>query len=129
MIFLVPMVLGGLVSVAAAARKYLRKDDIAPKGDFLDHLYALSAWIRTAKNVKELDQIEDEIDRLLRSQRTAAVADETEASHVTSLNVAAHRLETLISARRAALASEQTNAAPGGPALRPLSSDRSTPAS
>jgi TRAP-type uncharacterized transport system substrate-binding protein len=132
LIFLVPMVLGGLVSVAAAARKYLREDQAVPKGDFLDHLYALSAWIRTAKNVKELDQIEDEIDRLLRSQRTAAVADETEASHVTSLNVAAHRLETLISDRRAALAGEQTNAAPSpasGPALRPLSSDRSTPAS
>jgi TRAP-type uncharacterized transport system substrate-binding protein len=131
LIFLVPMVLGGLVSVAAAARKYLRKDDIAPKGDFLDHLYALSARIRIADGVGELDEIEDEIDRLLRSQRIAAVADDAETSDVTSLNVAAHRLETLISDRRTALAtraSEKTNVAPG-PALKPLTSDRSTPGS
>jgi hypothetical protein len=131
LIFLVPMVLGGLVSIAAAARKYLRKDDIAPKGDFLDHLYALSARIRMADGVRELDEIEDEIDRLLRSQRIVAVADDAEASHVTSLNVAAHRLETLISDRRTALstrASEKTNVAPG-PALKPLTSDRSTPGS
>ena len=124
LIFLVPMVLGGLVSVAAAARKYLRKDDIAPKGDFLDHLYALSARIRIADGVGELDEIEDEIDRLLRSQRIAAVADDAETSDVTSLNVAAHRLETLISDRRTALAtraSEKTNVAPG-PALKPLTS-------
>ena len=132
LIFLVPMVLGGLVSVAAAARNYLRDDQTVPKGDFLDHLYALSARIRMADGVKELDEIEDEIDRLLRSQRIIAVADETEASHITSLNVAAHRLETLISDRRAALASEKANAAPDpapSPALRPQSSDRSTPAS
>jgi TRAP-type uncharacterized transport system substrate-binding protein len=128
LIFLVPMVLGGLVSVAAAARKYLREDQTVPKGDFLDHLYALSAWIRTANSAKELDDVENEIDRLLRSQRIAAVTDDAEASDVTSINVAAHRLETLISDRRAALASERTNAAPN-PALRPLSSDRSTPAS
>jgi len=132
LIFLVPMVLGGLVSVAAAARKYLREDQAAPKGDFLDHLYALSARIRTAKGVKELDEIEDEIDRLLRSHRIVAVVDDAEASNVTSLNVAAHRLETLISDRRAALASEQPNAVPdasSSPALRPRSSDRSAPAS
>ena len=128
LIFLVPMVLGGLVSVAAAGRKYLRDGDAAPKGDFLDHLYALSARIRTADSVKELDEIEDEIDRLLRSHRIVAEADDAEASHVTSLNVAAHRLETLISDRRAALGSQKTNATPS-PAQRPLSSDRSTPAS
>jgi hypothetical protein len=91
----------------------------------------LSARIRIADGVGELDEIEDEIDRLLRSQRIAAVADDAETSDVTSLNVAAHRLETLISDRRTALAtraSEKTNVAPG-PALKPLTSDRSTPGS
>jgi TRAP-type uncharacterized transport system substrate-binding protein len=128
LIFLVPMVLGGLVSVAAAAGKYLREDQAVPKGDFLDHLYALSTWIRTANSVKELDEIENEIDRLLRSQRIAAVTDDAEASNVTSLNVAAHRLETLISDRRTALSSEKTNGATGSAPSR-LASDRSTPAS
>ena len=65
-----------------------------------------------ADGVRELDEIEDEIDRLLRSQRVVAVADDAEASDVTSLNVAAHRLETLISDRRAALTNEKTNAEP-----------------
>jgi NMT1-like family len=106
LIFLVPMVLGGLVSIMAATRKYLREDDAVPKGDFLDHLYSLSARIRMADTVEQLDAIEDEIDRLLRSHRIAAAADDAEASNVTSINVAAHRLETLISDRRAALSTE-----------------------
>jgi hypothetical protein len=118
-IFLVPMALGAIASIAAAARKYLRDEEAIPKGDFLDHLYALSARIRIADSAKELDDIEDEIDRLLRSQRMAAAADDTEALNVTSLNVAAHRLETLISQRRAALASEKADLSPG-PARRPL---------
>ena len=42
---------------------------------------------------------ESEIDRLLRSQRLVAVTEDAEASDVTSLNVAAHRL---IGDRRAA---------------------------
>lgn len=88
---------------------------------------ALSARIRMAGGVGELDEIDDEIDRLLRSQRIVAVADDAEASDVTSLNVAAHRLETLISDRRTALssrASEKTTVAPG-PALKPLTSSSS----
>jgi len=101
--FLVPMVLGGLASLAAATRRYLRDDETVVKGDFLDHLYSLSTRIRLADGVKELDAIEDEIDRLLRSQRIIAATDDAEALNITSLNVAAHRLETLISDRRAAL--------------------------
>lgn len=101
------MVLGGLVSLAATARRYLRDDETVVKGDFLDHLYSLSTRIRLAEGFKELEEIEDEIDRLLRSQRVVAAADDAEASNVTSLNVAAHRLETLISDRRATLASQQ----------------------
>jgi TRAP-type uncharacterized transport system substrate-binding protein len=122
-IFLVPMALGAIASVAAAARNYLRDQEAIPKGDFLDHLYALSARIRIADGAKELDDIEDEIDHLLRSQRMVAAADDTEALNVTSLNVAAHRLETLISQRRAALASEKADLSPG-PTRRPSASDR-----
>lgn len=102
-IFLVPMTLGGLASLAAVARKFLRNDEAVAGGDLLNLLYALSARIRMAESAKELEAIDDEIDRLLRSQRTTAAADDADALNATSLNVAAHRLETLISERRAAL--------------------------
>lgn len=101
-IFLVPMVIGGLASIAAAARRFLREEKVE-RGDPLDRLYALAGQIRTVTHAQELDEIEEEIDRVLRSQRLAAARGEDEAL-VTSLNVAAHRLETLISDRRAMLA-------------------------
>jgi hypothetical protein len=66
-IFLAPMIFGGLVSVAAAAWKFLRADDLGNGERALDALYALDD---------------------------------------TTLNVAAHRLQSLIHDRRALLAAQ-----------------------
>jgi hypothetical protein len=103
LIFLVPMLLGGLASAIAAARRFLRDSKAENEDDPLDHLYALGRRIRTANDDRELDDIEDEIDRVLRSQRAGGATNAEDALNVTSLNVAAHRLETLLSDRRTAL--------------------------
>jgi TRAP-type uncharacterized transport system substrate-binding protein len=99
-IFLTPMILGGLVSVLAAAWKFLRATDATKDKQGLDSLYALAARIRTTEVEAELSDIEAEIDRILQAQRARTAAGDENALDVTTLNVAAHRLQGLIHDRR-----------------------------
>jgi TRAP-type uncharacterized transport system substrate-binding protein len=106
-IFLAPMIAGALVSVLAAAWKFLRAGKLQTPEQALDTLYALGRRIRVCRSEAELDEIEQDIDRVLQAQRLKAAAGEDEARDVTALNVAAHRLENLIHDRRLVLASQQ----------------------
>jgi len=106
-IFLAPMIAGGLLSVLAAAWKFLRAGAPLTREEALDALYALGRRIRVSGRAAELDEIEGEIDRVLQAQRVRAAAGDDEARDVTALNVAAHRLENLIHDRRLVLASQQ----------------------
>ena len=106
-IFLAPMIAGGLASVLTAAWKFLRTDEPRTAEDGLDLLYALGRRIRETGKASELDDIEREIDRVLQAQRLRAMAGDATAREVTALNVAAHRMENLIHDRRLALAPQQ----------------------
>jgi len=110
-IFLAPMIAGGLLSVLAAAWKFLRAGEGETREEALDLLYALGRRIRDAGKVSELDEIERQIDRVLETQRSNPVKGDQDAQDVTALNVAAHRLENLIHDRRSALASQHGNPA------------------
>jgi TRAP-type uncharacterized transport system substrate-binding protein len=101
-IFLAPMALGALATVAAAAWQFLRSGEIKPQQPALDSLYALGRRIRQVRNETELSEIENEIDETLRAQR--ARTGEEDSLDAATLNIAAHRLENLIHDRRAALA-------------------------
>jgi TRAP-type uncharacterized transport system substrate-binding protein len=105
-IFLAPMIAGALISVLAAAWKFLRAGTPLTQEEALDALYALGRRIRISSNEIELDDIEKEIDRVLQAQRAKQAAGE-ETRDVVALNVAAHRLENLIHDRRLVLASQQ----------------------
>ncbi|WP_229199603.1 TAXI family TRAP transporter solute-binding subunit [Bradyrhizobium acaciae] len=106
-IFLAPMIAGALASVLAAAWKFLRSSEPPGRKEALDTLYALTARIRLAGREAELEEIEREIDQVLRTQREQPVADDKAERAVTAVNVAAHRLENLIHDRRIHLASQQ----------------------
>jgi hypothetical protein len=54
----------------------------------------------------DLSEMEREIDRLLQDQRAKATAGYENALDVTTLNVAAHRLQSLIHDRRPLLAAQ-----------------------
>jgi TRAP-type uncharacterized transport system substrate-binding protein len=101
-IFLAPMALGALASIAAALWQFLRSSERKPRQPALDALYALGGRIRQANNETELLAIEDQIDDVLRAQRASTETDENGLDAAT-LNVAAHRLENLIHDRRTAL--------------------------
>ena len=112
-IFLTPMIIGGLLSVLAAAWKFLRAGTPLTREQALDALYALGRRIRVSGSEAELDEIEQEIDRVLKAQRTEQGFGDEAARDVIALNVAAHRLENLIHDRRLVVAS-QKSAAPQG---------------
>ncbi|WP_314945421.1 TAXI family TRAP transporter solute-binding subunit [Bradyrhizobium cosmicum] len=99
-IFLAPMIFGGLISVLAAAWKFLRVSDPLKDERGLDLLYALGARIRRTEAAAELSEIEAEIDRVLQTQRARTAARDENALDVSTLNVAAHRLQSLIHDRR-----------------------------
>lgn len=102
-IFLAPMILGALLSVLAAAWKFLRDGEPRNSERALDSLYALGHRIRSAEGESELSEIEREIDKVLQMQRVKAAAGDENALDVTTLNVAAHRLQSLVHDRRTLL--------------------------
>lgn len=102
-IYLTPMVLGGAATMLAAAWKFLGLGNRATEGP-LDSLYALSRRIRKVDSEAELSDIEDEIDNILKAERAKSAGGDESAVDDATLNVAAHRLESLIHDRRTLLA-------------------------
>src|SRR5712672_1963415 len=103
-IYLTPMVLGGAATVLAAAWKFLGLGEPATREGPLDSLYALGRRIRNVGTEAELLDIEEEIDNILKAQRAKSASGDESAVDDATLNVAAHRLESLIHDRRAMLA-------------------------
>jgi TRAP-type uncharacterized transport system substrate-binding protein len=102
-IYLTPMILGGAATVLAAAWKFLGLGSQKSEGP-LDSLYALGRRIRKAATETELSDIEEEIDGILKAQRARSATGDESAVDDATLNVAAHRLESLIHDRRTILA-------------------------
>jgi TRAP transporter TAXI family solute receptor len=102
-IYLTPMVLGGAATMLAAAWKFLGVGNRVTKGP-LDSLYALARRIRKVDSEAELSDIEDEIDGILQAERAKSAAGDDSAVDDATLNVAAHRLESLIHDRRTLIA-------------------------
>ena len=102
-IYLTPMILGGAATLLAAAWKFLGLGISKVEGP-LDSLYALGRRIRKAGTEAELSDIEEEIDDILKAQRARSAAGDESAVDDATLNVAAHRLESLIHDRRTMLA-------------------------
>jgi hypothetical protein len=105
-IYLTPMILGALATIAAAAWKFLGVGKETRVG-VLDTLYLLVRRIRNADSESELTEIEDQIDAILKAQLEKDAAGDEDAIDTGTLNLAAHRLENLIYYRRSALAMRQ----------------------
>jgi TRAP-type uncharacterized transport system substrate-binding protein len=103
-IYLTPMALGGAATLFAAAWKFLGLGQPATGQGPLDSLYAMGRRIRKAGTEAELSDIEEEIDDILKAQRAGSARGDENAVDDATLNVAAHRLESLIHDRRNMLA-------------------------
>ncbi len=108
-IFLAPMVLGALASLAAAAWKFLGVGQKTKAGT-LDSLYLLARRIRSTDNPSTMSDIEKEIDVILENELTKSAAGDETAIDVGTLNVVVHRLENLIHYRRVELGVSKTPA-------------------
>jgi len=102
-IYLTPMVLGGVATMLAAAWKFLGIGGPVTREGPLDSLYALARRIRRVDTEAELQDIEEEIDTILKAERAKSAAGDESAVDDSTLNVAAHRLESLIHDRRTLL--------------------------
>ena len=118
-IYLTPMVLGGAATMLAAAWKFLGIGNRPAEGP-LDSLYALARRIRRVDAEPELSDIEEEIDAILKAERAKSAAGDESAVDDATLNVAAHRLESLIHDRRTLLCEKTCNCL-SGPGDTPLS--------
>jgi TRAP-type uncharacterized transport system substrate-binding protein len=103
-IYLTPMILGGAATLLAAAWKFLGLSEPAGRQGPLDSLYTLGRRIRMAATEAQLSEIEEEIDGILGAQRAKTARGDESAVDDATLNVAAHRLESLIHDRRTMLA-------------------------
>ena len=103
-IYLTPMALGGAATLFAAAWKFLGLGQPTTGQGPLDSLYAMGRRIRKAGTEAELADIEEEIDDILKAQRAGSARGDENAVDDATLNVAAHRLESLIHDRRNMLA-------------------------
>ena len=102
-IYLTPMLLGGAATMLAAAWKFLGIGNRVKTQGTLDSLYALARRIRKVDSEAELSDIEDEIDSLLKAERAKSAGGDESAVDDATLNMAAHRLESLIHERRGLL--------------------------
>jgi TRAP-type uncharacterized transport system substrate-binding protein len=110
-IYLTPMILGGVATMLAAAWKFLGVGSRATEGP-LDSLYALARRIRKVDREAELSEIEEEIDGILKVERSKSAAGDESAVDDATLNVVAHRLESLIHDRRRTLIARRPSVAP-----------------
>ena len=102
-IYLTPMLLGAIATVLAAGWKFLGIGNPSTSEGPLDSLYAMGRRIRKVLTEAELLHIENQIDEILKVQREKSADGDESAVDDATLNVAAHRLESLIHDRRATL--------------------------
>jgi TRAP-type uncharacterized transport system substrate-binding protein len=103
-IYLAPMILGALASVAAAAWRFLGIHPADRRSAALMSVDAIRRRIREATSEAELAAIESEIDELLNAHLAAAIGGDDNALDAPTLLSAAQRLDNLIHHRRMTLA-------------------------
>ncbi|MBY0382042.1 MAG: ABC transporter substrate-binding protein [Xanthobacteraceae bacterium] len=102
-IFLVPIVFGVAASIFAATLKFLQMGQTAARDAMLNTIYHLPRRIRSTKSESELQELEDEIDLMLKTQLSTSAAGSDSATSVLILHSAAHRLDNLIHHQRVRL--------------------------
>jgi TRAP transporter TAXI family solute receptor len=104
------MLLGMVTSMLAGVWKFMAKGNDAPEQRPLSRLFELMDRVRATQDEAELAKAEQEIDDILRSQLEKYPPGQIDAGEAAAVSLATHRLEHLVSQRRAALAGR------GGPA-------------
>jgi len=102
-IYLTPMVLGAMASIAAAAWRFLGIERPVPEEVVMKTLFALPRRIREVTTDAELAEIESQVDAALDAEMANAIRSEN-AQDISTLVSMANRLEGSIHRRRLLLA-------------------------
>jgi hypothetical protein len=102
-LFYLSMLLGFLASIFAAAWKFMMRGASAPETDALVRMNGLADRVKAATGEAELAGIERNIDEVLKDELEKYSEGEANAAECAALQLATHRLERLISQRRAGL--------------------------
>jgi TRAP transporter TAXI family solute receptor len=102
-LFYLTMLLGFAASMLAAAWRFMTKGANASEDDPLMRLNRLADQVRGATSEAELEDIERNIDEILDTELEKHSDGEAKAAEYAALGLATHRLERLISQRRAGL--------------------------
>ena len=108
-IFLLPIVFGAAASIFAAARQFLLMEENADRQSLFDSIYELPHRIRSATSEAELKDIEEEIDRLLKTHLSKAGSGPEAATNALFIHSAAHRFDNLIYYRRSTMTRDSTD--------------------
>jgi TRAP-type uncharacterized transport system substrate-binding protein len=105
-IYYASLLLGSLISIIVAAWRFAGSG-IASQ-NVLEPLYALGNEIKSARSEAELEEIEKKIDDILKAKLAGNSSGEgADSTDITALSLAAHRLQYLMSHRRALLQKTQ----------------------
>jgi TRAP transporter TAXI family solute receptor len=102
-LYYIPMLLGVLASLAAAAWRFIWTGAGEKTTDPLAPLHALAGPIREARSEADLAAIEEQIDNIIRAELARHVKGESRAADSAALSLTAQRLDHLINHRRARL--------------------------
>jgi hypothetical protein len=102
------MLLGSLMSVFAAAWKYMTKDENGPENLPLMRLYAMKDQVGNAGSESELAETEQRVDEIFKGELEKNAKGDADASDTGALGLAMQRLDSSIAQRRAILASKST---------------------
>ncbi len=128
-IYLTPMVFGFLVTVFAAAWKFLGFGKSDAPNVTLHALYHLPRQIKTAESEVELSRIEAEFDDILKAEATKTLRGDERAVDIPTLTLTAHRLDNLIHYQRKMIARESPDSQLGKRYSSPVKGERPDAAS
>lgn len=111
-IFYGSMLLGSVMSLFAAAWKFMTQKTEIPTEPPLNRLYGLMERVRAARSEADLSAAEEEIDGILKKQLEKHAPGEINAGEALALGLATHRLERQMEQRRRALAAGTAPAVP-----------------
>jgi hypothetical protein len=106
------MLLGMLATMLAGVWKFMTREDPEQQDRPLAQLFTLMDRVREAQQEADLTKAEHEIDNILRSQMEQFAPGEIDAGEAAAVSLATHRLEHLVSQRRAALRSGAGSVSP-----------------
>jgi hypothetical protein len=106
------MLLGMLTSLMAGVWKFMARESDAPKEQAFKRLFVLMDEVRNARDETDLARAEQEMDSIIRAELERSAPGDIDPGEAAAVSLAAHRLEYLLTRKRAMLATGAPSVVP-----------------